>query len=165
MGWGHEPHEGHGDRRLADGTLTAAWTTPSAESTAPSAEFVAYVAVCSCGWRGTDSHEPTEDGYEAAGQEWDAKHWQPLVTPELDQVLVARRDGGGLRHYLAGEAVHCGAALELLVAGGQWMPVRYETSLGEPVAYQALGGPAERFGANEVVHFDLPSEAILRWPT
>ncbi len=157
MGWGWEPHEGYAVRQLADGTVTAAWT-------AANTGFVAYVAACSCGWRGTCSHEPTEDGYEAAGEEWDAEHWQPLTTPELDQVLVVDRDGGGFRHYLAGEPVHCGSALELLVQGGRWVGVRYELRAGEPIAYLGLGGPGEPFGANDCVHFAVPVNAVLRWP-
>ena len=76
---------------------------------------------------------------------------------------MRRRNGGGDRHYLAGKAVHCGTALELLVQGGRWVPVRYELARGEPVAYLHLGGPGERFGATDVVHFDLPTDAVLRW--
>ena len=152
MGWGWEPHEGYPARRLADGTLSAGGT----------ADFEAYVAVCSCGWRG-GTYEPTEAGYEAAGEEWDAEHWQPLRTPSVDEVLVLRRNRFGDRHYLAGRPVHCGSALELLVQGSRWVPVRYETARGEPVAYVNLGGPGEAFGATDTVHFALPADAVLRW--
>lgn len=86
-----------------------------------------------------------------------------LITPERDQVLLTRRNGGRWRQYLGGKRVHCGSALELLVQGGRWVPVRYETARGEPVAYLALGGPGERFGAAACVHFGLPTDAVLRW--
>lgn len=42
--------------------------------------------------------------------------------------LTLGQDGGGPRHFLCGEPVHCGASLEMRV-GGKWIPVRYEASL------------------------------------
>ncbi|HET9442277.1 MAG TPA: hypothetical protein VFO65_03070 [Acidimicrobiales bacterium] len=156
MGWGWEPHEGYAARRLADGSLTATWT-------ADTADFEAYVAVCACGWQG-GTYSPTEEGSEAAGDEWHHAHWRPLVTPAAERRLILGCDGGGRRHFLDGEAVHCGTPLELLVAGGAWVGVRYESAAGEAVAYLGLGGPGEAFGATDCVHFRLPADAVLRWP-
>lgn len=155
MGWGHEPHEGYAARRLPDGSLTGSWTTDTAE-------FDAYVAVCGCGWRG-GTFVPTEEGHEAAGDDWHYRHWLRLVTPHENVRLLLRSDGGGKRHFLAGRAVHCGQRLELQLAQAVWVPVRYETAGGEPVGYLALGGP-EELGAGEQVHFRLPADAVLRWP-
>lgn len=156
MGWGYEPHEGYAARRLPDGSLTATWT-------AETAEYEAHVAVCGCGWQG-GTHPPTEEGYEAAGDEWHERHWRPLVTPAPEQRLVLDSDGGGRRHFLDGRAVHCGTALELLLGGGTWVGIRYETAGGEPVAYVALGGPGEAFAATDTVQFSIPADAVLRWP-
>lgn len=41
--------------------------------------------------------------------------------------LVEGHDGGGRRHYLRGEPVHCGRSLYLLTFNG-WMAGRYERS-------------------------------------
>lgn len=41
--------------------------------------------------------------------------------------LVDGDDGGGLRHYLRGEPVHCGVGLYVLTFNG-WMAGRYERS-------------------------------------
>ena len=62
-------HEGYGARRLPDGTLTATWSA---------AAFDAYVAACGCGWHGGD-HPPTEEGYDAAVDEWEHDHARPLL--------------------------------------------------------------------------------------
>lgn len=159
MGWGCEPHEGNAARLLGDGRLTTTWT-------AATSDFVAYVATCSCGWQG-GVHPPTDDGYDAASQDWQDKHWLALVTPDPDQMLVLGRESGGARHFLAGHPVHCGSVLELLMAGGRWIPVRYEWDFARPPRfYFTLGGPWEDVaGGPEQVIVVLPSNAVLRWPT
>jgi len=65
-------HEGYA-RQLADG---AAPDNRNHERS----RFDAYVAACVCGWNGTGRHHPTEDGYEAALDEWDSEHAQPLLA-------------------------------------------------------------------------------------
>jgi len=65
-------HEGYAARQLRDGTLTGTWTTETRQ-------FDAYVAACGCGWNGTSRHDATEDGYEAALDEWDVAHARPLL--------------------------------------------------------------------------------------
>lgn len=63
-------HEGYGARRLPGGTITAGWT----------AELEAYVAACGCGWHGGGDHPPTDEGYEAAVDEWENAHARPLLA-------------------------------------------------------------------------------------
>jgi hypothetical protein len=57
-------HEGYVLWRLRDGTLTAAWTSDNRR------QVTAYVADCECGWRSNREHPPTEQGDEAARDEW-----------------------------------------------------------------------------------------------
>lgn len=81
-------HEGYGARRLADGTLSTTWSAATACSDA-------HVAACSCGWQG-GGHPPTEAGYEAALDEWDAEHARPLlaltVPAEVADAVAAAKD-------------------------------------------------------------------------
>lgn len=65
-------HEGYGARLLSDGTLTATWS-------AETASFEAYVAACSCGWRGGE-HPPTDEGYDGAVDAWEHDHARPLLA-------------------------------------------------------------------------------------
>ncbi len=74
-----EGHEGYAARRLADGTLTATWTSATAS-------FRSYVAACNCGWNGGE-HPPTEHGHEAAIDEWDVRHAQPLLAQAVPREL------------------------------------------------------------------------------
>jgi hypothetical protein len=55
-------------------------------------EFTAYVAVCGCGWQATGEHPPTEDGEEAAVDQWRSEH----ATPELARQTTRRRGTLGL---------------------------------------------------------------------
>lgn len=55
----------------------------------------AYVAACNCGWAGA-SHPPTDEGHEAALDEWDQRHALPLLAeavppPVSDAIGVAQR--------------------------------------------------------------------------
>jgi hypothetical protein len=71
-------HEGYAVRRLPDGTLTGVWT-------AATREFTAYVAGCECGWRGTRSWPPTEEGEELAVQQWRREHGEPEFDRQAEQ--------------------------------------------------------------------------------
>jgi hypothetical protein len=73
-------HEGYAVRRLPDGTLTGTWTHATRE-------FIAYVAGCDCGWRGTREYPPTEEGWELAVQAWGNEH----AEPELGRQAERRR--------------------------------------------------------------------------
>jgi hypothetical protein len=73
-------HEGYGVRRLPDGTLTATWS-------AETAAFDAYLAACSCGWHGGE-HPPTDDGYEAALDEWETDHARPLLAQKVPAAVA-----------------------------------------------------------------------------
>ncbi len=81
-------HEGYAERRLPDGTLTGSWTNRTAT-------FVSYVSKCECGWTG-QGHDPTEEGYEEAVDEWDRRHAQPLlkraVPPTVTDLIASVKD-------------------------------------------------------------------------
>jgi hypothetical protein len=89
-------HEGFADRRLADGRLAGGvWTHTTRE-------FTAYVAACGCGWHATGDWPPTEDGEQAAVDQWRTEHGQPLLErqatrhrEELARVLGWLGDQGG----------------------------------------------------------------------
>ena len=70
-----DDHEGYADRRLPDGQLAGGvWTYATRE-------FTAYVAVCGCGWQATGEHPPTEEGEEAAVDQWRSEHAEPGAGP------------------------------------------------------------------------------------
>jgi hypothetical protein len=75
-------HEGYVLWRLRDGTLTAAWTLDNRR------QAIAYVAECECGWRSTREHPPTEQGDQAARQEWVREH----AVPELARQATRRQE-------------------------------------------------------------------------
>ena len=81
-----DDHEGYADRRLPNGQLAGGvWTYATRE-------FTAYVAVCGCGWQASGEHPPTEDGEEAAVDQWRSEH----ATPELARQTTRRRGTLGL---------------------------------------------------------------------
>ena len=81
-----DDHEGYADRRLADGRLAGGvWTYATRE-------FTAYVAACGCGWHVTRDHPPTEEGEEAAVDQWRREHGEPL----LERQATRRRGELGL---------------------------------------------------------------------
>ena len=90
-----DDHEGYADRRLPDGQLAGGvWTYATRE-------FTAYGAACGCGWQATGEHPPTEEGEEAAVDQWRSEH----ATPELARQATRRR--GELAReleWLAGQA-------------------------------------------------------------
>jgi hypothetical protein len=88
-------HEGFADRRLADGRLAGGvWSRDTLD-------WTGYVAACSCGWHASRNWPPTEDGEEAAVDQWRSEHGEPLLTRqatwrrELARVLGWLGDQGG----------------------------------------------------------------------
>ena len=71
-------HEGYAARRLPDGTLTGTWTHATRE-------FTAYLPACGCGWRNPHQHPPTDQGWEAALEDWRAEHAVPLLAQQADR--------------------------------------------------------------------------------
>ena len=90
-----DDHEGYADRRLPNGHLAGGvWTYATRE-------FTAYVAVCGCGWQATGEHPPTEEGEEAAVDQWRSEH----AEPELHRQATRRReDLARVLEWLAGQA-------------------------------------------------------------
>jgi hypothetical protein len=88
-----DDHEGYALGRLADGTLTAALTH--------GVEFTAYVAGCGCGWHSRHQHPPTEDGEEAAYQQWEREH---AVVELARQATRRRQDLARVLAWLGGQA-------------------------------------------------------------
>jgi hypothetical protein len=88
---GLHDHVGYAARQLPTGGLSA-WRTPE------TSEFTAYVAACWCAigeeserdWRGTTRHPPTEAGHDAALEEWERVHAQPLLGPRRVAAEAAR---------------------------------------------------------------------------
>jgi hypothetical protein len=83
-----------------------------------------------------------------------------MPTTDRGALLELRRDPDGLRHFLDGRAVHCGTALELLLAGDNWLPGRYECDLhdersaSQPLFYVVLGGDWEELAAPTLEELD-----------
>ena len=80
--------------------------------------------------------------------------------------LILARDGGGPRHFLGGEPVHCGTGLEMKVAAA-WVPVRYEGALqsygsADPTRAVLLAAPWGDDGPE--VSVCQPEMQELRWP-
>jgi hypothetical protein len=81
-----DDHEGYADRRLPNGQLAGGgWTDATRH-------FTAYVAVCGCGWQASGEHPPTEDGEEAAVDQWRSEH----AESELACQTTRRRGTLGL---------------------------------------------------------------------
>lgn len=72
--------------------------------------------------------------------------------------LVDGDDGGGFRHYLRGEPVHCGAGLCVLTFNG-WMAGRYERSGATATFWFSLPGVPE-----ECVIRTQP-DMLFAWPS
>lgn len=137
---------------------------------------------CRCGWAsptvpayGWDVDSKVADAVDATRLAAWNEHYAPLITPSPFQVLDLRRDGWGeWRHYLAGEAVHAGDGLDLLLPDGRWWSGRYESTwppgwadTGPTAMFHAsLGGPWIDNDTDHTVQvaFPLPATAVLRWP-
>ncbi|MPZ85232.1 MAG: hypothetical protein GEV28_34530 [Actinophytocola sp.] len=65
-------HEGYAARVRPDGSETSVWTYETRE-------FVGYRACCECGWRGSTTYPPTQEGEDQADEEWDHDHLRPLI--------------------------------------------------------------------------------------
>jgi hypothetical protein len=90
-----DDHEGYADRRLPDGRLAGGvWTYATRE-------FTAYVATCGCGWQATGEHPPTEEGEEAAVDQWRSEHAEPELAR---QATRHREDLGRVLEWLGGQA-------------------------------------------------------------
>jgi hypothetical protein len=177
MGWGDPPHEGYEARLLRDGRMVGTW---SAETDRESTGLLAVL--CSCGWRGDGLYRDyglnadgerwwpdldSEAQDQAMHDEWWNRHMAPMVEPDPNAVLVLGGDAGGPRHFLAGQPVHAGTALELRLPDDRWVLVRYEWNWDaavRPRAHLALGGRGEALGYAPDVDFPLPERAELRWP-
>jgi hypothetical protein len=104
-----DDHEGYALWRLSDGTLTGAWTHGVGE-------FTAYVAGCKCGWHSRREHPPTEEGEEAAYEQWEREHALPELArqatrhlQDLARVLEWLGDqAGGLHDPSTVDRVACG---------------------------------------------------------
>lgn len=68
-------HHGYADRRMSDGT----YTTGDRSERFLGDGHVAFVAACSCGWRATTEHPPTDAGEQAAKRQWNDEHASPIV--------------------------------------------------------------------------------------
>jgi hypothetical protein len=90
-----DDHEGYADRRLPNGQLAGGvWTYATRQ-------FTAYVAACGCGWQATGEHPPTEDGEEAAVNQWRSEH----AEPELARQATRRRgELARVLEWLGGQA-------------------------------------------------------------
>jgi hypothetical protein len=104
-----DDHEGYALGRLADGTLTGAWTHGVGD-------FTAYVAGCACGWHSRHQHPPTADGEEAAYQQWEREH---AVVELARQATRHRQDLARVLAWLGGEAgrLHDPATLDRVARG------------------------------------------------
>jgi len=102
-----DDHEGYALRRLPDGTLTGAWTQ---------GEFSAYVAGCACGWHSRHQHPPTEEGEEAAYQQWEREH---AVVELARQATRHREDLGRVLEWLGDQAgrLHDPATVDQVARG------------------------------------------------
>jgi hypothetical protein len=90
-------HEGYAARRLPDGSLTGTWTYATRE-------FTAYLPACGCGWQVEREYPPTEDGEEAALDQWRAEHATPLLARQAQQrraeLAQALRALGGIADFV-----------------------------------------------------------------
>jgi hypothetical protein len=127
-------HEGYPLRQLPDGTTTSRWTSDPAR-------FTGYIAACDCGWTGVGRYEPTEDGYDAALDEWEHDHARLLLEHVVpDRVQELQRDTMRALRDLAVERPHAAtAALRRLDAGRADLARRIDERL---IAHEP---PARRF--------------------
>jgi hypothetical protein len=104
-----DDHEGYALGRLPDGTLTAAWNYRVSE-------FTAYVAGCECGWHSRHQHPPTEEGQQAAYEQWEREH---AVVELARQATRHREDLGRVLEWLGDQAgrLHDPATLDRVARG------------------------------------------------
>ena len=190
MGWGTEPHEGWADQKYPDGRWNGGTTRPGD----PEPVSTQAACSCGWrserehplpsrpeniprDERGV-SYGPDYEAWSAelvrledvCWEEWRVEHFEPLLGYEPHTQLILGSSDGGQRHYLNGRPVHAGTSLELLMPDGSWLRIRYEWGFSEqhpPRAYAAIGMPqaAEKIQEPSLIEFELPRDAILRWPT
>lgn len=150
-------HEGYAARKLPDGTLTSTW--------ADTGEFVAFVPACACAgsdsrwdsWYGSTEYPPTDDGEEAALDEWERVHARPLlgdrepaglddeVTVLLDRLrlLAMERPVGMLavlrRIERTTDEVLAEAVANARQAGKSWSEVGRPMGMSKQAAQQRWG--------------------------
>lgn len=156
--------------------VEGAWHAAGPMDDAPPA--TSWRVVCACGW--TSEPEEVQGGAAAGSQAdgsaqeacWEQRtaHLAEIRRPDPSTVLIESRDGGGLRHFLAGRAVHGGTGLELQIADGRWVRGRYEWSFraGAPamlhIALALPEGVDPGQFAPPTLEVSLPAAAILRRP-
>jgi hypothetical protein len=153
-------HEGFGAWKLEDGSVI----TPGSVEVA---EFVAYVAACSCSgpagavtWLGPSEHPPTDAGERAAVDEWEQLHARYLLTtarqPEVARAvstMLTRLDAMTVESPVAmiaelrraqrrtGELLAL-AVSHARVAGASWTQIARGLGLSEWEARRRFGGAA-----------------------
>ncbi len=81
------------------------------------------------------------------------------LQTKVDELLELRKEPSGLRYYLAGEPVHAGDLLEILLDDGSWALGRYEWN------YQNGQWPWFYVDTDSGSMIDLnPERSRLRWP-
>src|SRR5829696_274283 len=91
-----DDHEGYADRRLPNGQLAGGvWTYATRH-------FTAYVADCGCGWQASGEHPPTEEGEEAAVDQWRSEHAEPELRRQAER---RRGELGRVLGWLGDQAV------------------------------------------------------------
>ena len=165
---GLDDHEGYAARKLPDGTMTGSWT-------AETAQFTAYIAACDCAgpgsswtqWYGPTEHPPTDEGHEAALDEWERVHAHPLlaetapaglddtVTALLKRLALLAQDRpvgvlGTLRRIeRATDDVLDDAVRNARAAGKSWSEIGTAMGMSKQAAQQRFGR-SERPAAAEI---------------
>lgn len=117
-------HERYPLRQLPDGTTTSRWTSGTAR-------FTGYIAACECGWIGAGRYQLTEEGCDAAIDEWQHDHARPLLEHAIPhRVQDLLRDTMRALGELAAERPHAAAkALRRLDAGRENLARRLDERL------------------------------------
>lgn len=116
-------HEGYAARLMPDGTLSGSWGGEYGWD-----NHIGLVAACDCGWRGPTVF-PADDmdspAYNAATDEWDREHLQPMIERARATYWPAwaKRTASyaneAAAHIAAGRHADAVAALGWLIAEAQ----------------------------------------------
>jgi hypothetical protein len=87
-----------------------------------------------------------------------ARSYRDEVSRVPGARLIDGDDGGGRRHYLRGEPVHCGDGVYLLTLNG-WMAGRYERAANRATFWFSLPGVAEQ----SVI--PIQPDMLFAWPS
>lgn len=104
-------------------------------------EGQAYVAACSCGWAGA-SHPPTDEGYDAALDEWDQRHAGPLLA-EAVPATVLEAIGAAQRAEADLTRERPAAGSKALRSMASWAEATQRRVAG-PAAERSAPGPRRR---------------------